>query len=61
MEVRREENGDVLGSIPVQPSAGWRRESAEIDLSGVHPMYLRFRGKGNVDLQCISFDGEEIK
>lgn len=60
LEVRIKENGDVVGTIPVRPSLQWTQANAEVKLDGVHPLFLRFRGKGEIDLHAISFSKEEI-
>lgn len=60
LEVRIKENGDVVGTIPVRPSLQWTQVNAEVKLDGVHPLFLRFRGKGEIDLHAISFSKEEI-
>lgn len=60
LEVRIKENGDVVGTIPVRPSLQWTQANAEVKLDGVHPLFLRFRGKREIDLHAISFSKEEI-
>ena len=59
VEARTREGGNTIGSIDLLPSAGWTQASAEVKLDGVYPLYLRFRGKGRIDLKTISFSEED--
>ncbi len=59
MEVRTRENGGTVGSIALSPSAGWTKASTAVKLDGVHPLYLRFHGKGRIDLKTITFSEED--
>ena len=59
LEVRIKENGDVVGTIPVRPSLQWTQANSTVDLNGVHALYLRFRGKGRIDLKTVTFSEED--
>ncbi len=59
MEVHTRENGSTVGSIALLPSAGWTKASTAVKLDGVYPLYLRFQGKGRIDLMTITFSEED--
>ena len=59
IEVRMQENGNSIGTIPIQPSLHWTQASGQVALSGIHALYLRFRGKGRIDLKTITFSKED--
>ena len=59
IEVRMQENGNSIGTIPIQPSLHWTQASGKAHLSGIHALYLRFRGKGRIDLKTITFSKED--
>ena len=59
IEVRMQENGNSIGTIPIQPSLHWTQASGQVALSGIHALYLRFRGKGRIDLKTVTFSEED--
>ena len=59
IEVRMQENGNSIGTIPIQPSLHWTQASGKVALSGIHALYLRFRGKGRIDLKTVIFSEED--
>ena len=59
IEVRMQENGNSIGTIPIQPSLHWTQASGKVALSGTHALYLRFRGKGRIDLKTVTFSKED--
>ena len=59
IEVRMQENGNSIGTIPIQPSLHWTQASGKVALSGIHALYLRFRGKGRIDLKTVTFSEED--
>ena len=59
IEVRMQENGNFIGTIPIQPSLHWTQASGKVALSGIHALYLRFRGKGRIDLKTVTFSEED--
>ena len=59
IEVRMQENGNSIGTIPIQPSLHWTQASGKAHLSGIHALYLRFRGKGRIDLKTVTFSEED--
>lgn len=59
LEVRTQENGNSIGTIPIQPSLQWTQTSGTFDLNGAHALYLRFHGKGRIDLKTITFLEED--
>lgn len=59
IEVRMQENGNSIGTIPIQPSLHWTQASGKVALSGTHALYLRFRGKGRIDLKTVTFSEED--
>ena len=59
IEVRMQENGNSIGTIPIQPALHWTQASGKVTLSGIHALYLRFRGKGRIDLKTITFSKED--
>ena len=60
LEVRTQENGKSIGTIPIQPSLQWTQSSGTVDLNGIHALYLRFRGTGRIDLKTVTFSEEDI-
>jgi hypothetical protein len=58
LEVRTQEHGNSIGTIPIQPSLQWTQASGTVDLNGVHALYLRFHGKGRIDLKTVTFSEE---
>lgn len=46
----------VLGKIECDGSASWKDYRTAIDLDGVYPLYLTYRGKDKCDLLTISFE-----
>jgi hypothetical protein len=59
IEVRTQENGNSIGTIPIQPSLQWMQAGGMVNLNGVHALYLRFHGKGRIDLKTITFLEED--
>ena len=59
LEVRTKENGNSIGTIPIQPSLQWTQASGMVNLNGVHALYLRFCGKGRIDLKTVTFSEED--
>ena len=59
IEVRMQENGNSIGTIPIQASLHWTQASGKVALSGIHALYLRFRGKGRIDLKTVTFSEED--
>ena len=59
LEVRTQESGNSIGTIPIRPSLQWTQASGVVDLNGVHALYLRFRGKGRIDLKTVTFSEED--
>lgn len=59
LEVRTQENGNSIGTIPIQPSLQWTQASGTVNLNGVHALYLQFRGKGRIDLKTVTFSEED--
>jgi len=56
LQVMMEENGAVLNEIPVNPSIDWKTVAMAGNLpAGLHPLYLRYRGKGKMDLLSLYF------
>ena len=45
-----------LGCIPVSPSADWREAAISFDVQGVHPLYFRFEGTGQLDIERFAFE-----
>lgn len=62
LQVMTEENGTVLGEIPVSPCTGWKTAAMDRMLpKGVSALYLRYRGKGKLDLLSLRFlNAEDI-
>lgn len=60
VEVCTREDGSPVSSIALSPSAGWTKASAAVKLDGMCPLYLRFHGKGRIDLMTITFSEEDI-
>jgi len=55
MEVRTAWDGEVLGSIPVEPSNVWMQKTAEVSIpDGINALYFTFQGSGH--LQFKSFE-----
>jgi len=54
LEVRTELSGAVLAEIAVKPSADWTEASAEVQVSGTFPLYLKYRGKGLIDIKELT-------
>lgn len=49
-------NGEILGRIQIPGAAGdWETAEGGFALSGDRPLYLRYRGKGGIDLKEIAF------
>ncbi len=44
-----------VGEIPVTASGDWAEHTARLDLTGVHPLYLVYRGGGFAELLDIFF------
>lgn len=61
VEVRTEENGEVVGRIAVTPSDGWKQAGIPVNMNGVHPLFLRFCGTGRIDLKALIFGEDEEK
>ena len=59
IQVRTLEDGDPVGSVSVFPSDRWALASAAVKLNGTYPLYLRFCGKGRIDLKTITFSWED--
>lgn len=54
-EVRGEENGVVLGCVPIEPSERWREFGVKLtNKAGKSALFLTFRGIGKLELQEIS-------
>jgi hypothetical protein len=51
LEVRTELSGVLLAEIAVKPSDDWTEVSAEVSVSGTFPLYLKYRGKGLLDMK----------
>ena len=54
-----QENGNSIGTIPIQPFLHWTQASGKVALSGILALYLRFRGKGRIDLKTVTFSEED--
>ena len=48
-------NKKFIGVIEIRPSSEWTNYSCEIELNGIHPLNLTYRGKGFVDLLNLDF------
>ncbi len=56
LELLTDDKGPVIDSIELDSTAGdWQVAECKIKLSGTHPLYIRYTGKGNIDLLDISF------
>lgn len=56
LEILSDPDSEVLGSIPISGHAGdWETTEGSFILSGDHALYLRFKGKGGIDLREIAF------
>ena len=57
--LKRVSKGNSIGTIPIQPSLQWTQVNGMVDLNGIHALYLRFHGKGRIDLKTITFLEED--
>ncbi len=56
VEVSISEKGSILGSFEVTPSVKWKRAFITgLDLTGVYPLYLKYKGTGKIDLKSLDF------
>lgn len=56
LEILSDPDGEALGCIPISGHAGdWETAEGSFMLSGDHALYLRFKGKGGIDLREIAF------
>ncbi|MDD5936348.1 MAG: family 43 glycosylhydrolase [Clostridiales bacterium] len=56
-EVRTTWNGPLIGKIPVQYTNIWEEYTENIEIpSGVHAIYLTYRGEGTADLLSMKFE-----
>ena len=56
LEILSAPDGEVLGSILIPGHTGdWETAEGTFALSGDHALYLRYRGKGGIDLKEIAF------
>ena len=55
VDVRKEENGGVIMSIPVKPSSSWTEyeEKESIHLDGGYPLFFTFTGNGALDFESF--------
>ena len=57
LEFSLSENGPSFFSLEVSPSSGWRKISCPVSIpDGVKPLYIRYRGKGRIDIREITFN-----
>ncbi len=57
LELLADPNGPALSSIPLDSTAGdWESASCAFELTGTHPLYFRYTGKGAIDLRDLSFE-----
>lgn len=46
---------EIVGQIELTAAGEWAESGCALDLSGTHPLFLIYRGKGAVDLLNLSF------
>lgn len=60
LEVRTEANGSICGKILILPSEQWRNTDIAVSIpDGVHALYFRFRGTGQLDFKQFTFSNQE--